>query len=503
MKKLLRILYRFLILLPAILIQAMHYVLVIWLISDFSSILRIMIGIYQVVSIIYIINKREEANYKVLWTLVMLVFPVVGTYLYLIAGNHRTSKPIEKRIKRNSKTLKTNSVELKNNSTTNRTLLLVSELSKMPIIAGDESVFYKLGEDMQKDMLEDLKQAKHFIFLEYFIIENGKFWGSIVDILKQKVAEGVCVKVLYDDIGSIATYSLKSRKKLKDAGIDIVSFNPVIGLHFSLNNRDHRKILVIDNKVAYSGGVNIADEYINEVKRFGHWKDIGFKVTGEAVKPFTQMFTNFWNAYSKQKVDVDKLYRPVSHANKRVVSSQQNSGLILSYYDSPMSDESTSNNYFINILSTAKKYAYFYTPYLILNDSLKNAFIQASQRKIDVRIIVPEIPDKKHPYMLTIKNAEELSHYGVKVYKYSDGFIHAKASVVDDRLCSIGTVNLDYRSLFLHYENNTIFTGDKMVAEVKNDFLETQGRSERFVIKKQNVFVRIYRAILNIFAPLL
>lgn len=501
MKKFLRLLFRGLVLLPAIILQVLYYVLIFNWLKDFAVFIKIMMAIAQTTSIIYIINKREESNYKVLWCLIILSLPFIGVWLYLVAGNHRTSKPIEKRLNKNMRNFDIQTISLPNDSDTNRTFNLIHKLSKMPILPLQNAKYYSLGEEIYVDMLTDLKNAKHFIFIEYFIIENGKFWNSIVDILKQKVKDGVMVKILYDDIGSIATYSFKSRHELKKAGIDIISFNPVThGIHMSLNNRDHRKIMVIDNKVAYSGGINIADEYINEIERFGHWKDIGFRVTNEAVFAFTYLFVTFWNAYSKHKINMNSL--PEFIPNKAIEQSETNSK-ILTYYDSPVNNESISNNYFINILSTAEKYVYFYTPYLILNDSLKDAFIQAAERQIDVRIIIPGIPDKKHPYMLTIKYAEELARYGVKIYLYTKGFIHAKATIVDDRLCSIGSVNLDYRSLFLHYENNSIFEDKNILNNLKQDFLDTQNQSSLLKEKKRNIFVRIYKSIINVFSPLL
>lgn len=496
MKKFLRISIRFLMLLPAIAIQVLYYFLVFSWLKDFSFAIKTILIFYEVFAIIYIINKRSESNYKILWVIIILLFPFIGTYTYLIAGNNKTAKPIEKRIAKNKQPLNLESLTLPNNSSQNTTLNFMHNLSNMPITECENAKFYSLGEHMYSDMLNALKQAKHFIFIEYFIIENGKFWDSIVDILKQKVTEGVCVKVLYDDIGSIATYSFKSRRKLKSAGIDIISFNPVVGMHFSLNNRDHRKMMIIDNHTCFSGGINIADEYINEKARFGHWKDIGFKITGKSVLSYTHLFCLFWNAYSKNKLNENNLYKP---KYELVFTNSK----ILTYYDSPGSADSLSNNYFIHILSTAKSYVYFYTPYLILNDSLKNAFIQASQRNIIIKIFIPGIPDKKMPYHLSIKYAEELSKYGVKIYKYKKGFIHAKALLSDDKICSIGTVNLDYRSLFLHYENNSIFDDKNMINELKNDFAETEKDCELMKYKKRNIFIRLYKAILNIFSPLL
>lgn len=496
MRKFLRVLYRFVLLLPGLAIQGLFFFIMFSLLKDYSIIVWAVTGVYQLASLVYIINKREEANYKVLWTICMLLLPFVGSWLYLLAGNHKTSRPIEKRIRKNRQPFVAKNLILDSKTTTNRTFNLMQKLSGMPISPVEDSKFYSLGEEMFEDMKNDLKQAQHFIFIEYFIIENGKFWSSIVDILKQKVQEGVEVKVLFDDIGSLATYSFRSRRKLRKMGIDVAAFNPAARLRFSLNNRDHRKIMVIDNRVAYSGGINIADEYINQKQRFGHWKDIGFSVKGEAVGTFTYLFTTFWNAYSKNKIDHTTLFVPQT-------SSTDSHSFVLTYCDSPSDEEAVSNKFFIDILSTAKKCVYFYTPYLILNDSLKDAFIQASERGIDVRIIIPKIPDKKHVYMLTLRYAEELCKYGVKVYLYDKGFIHAKAAIVDDRLCSIGTVNLDYRSLFLHYENNTIFNDKKMLTALKADFEKTQSLSTLFIPKKRNIFVRIYRSLINIFSPLL
>lgn len=496
MKKFLRVLYRFVLFLPGLAVQIFFYFLLFSWLKDYAVIVWGVTGVYQLASLVYIINKREEANYKVLWAICMLLLPFVGSWLYLLAGNHKTSRPIEKRLRKNKQPFVAKNLILDSNSTTNRTLNLIQKVSGMPISPLDDPKFYALGEDMFEDIKKDLQNAKHFVFIEYFIIENGKFWGEIVDILKQKVKEGVVVKVLFDDIGSFATYSFKSRRKLKKAGIDVAAFNPAARLRFSLNNRDHKKIMIIDNTIAYSGGINIADEYINHKQRFGHWKDIGFSLRGEAVQTFTHLFTTFWNAYSKNKIDHSTLFTPDN-------VSDQTTSKVLTYCDSPSNDESISNKFFIDILSTAEKYVFFYTPYLILNDSLKDAFIQASERQIDVRIIIPKTPDKKHVYMLTLRNAEELSKYGVKIFLYEKGFVHAKAAIVDDRLCSIGTVNLDFRSLFLHYENNSIFDDPKMLTALKEDFVQTQSTSNLFVPKKRNIFVRIYRSLINIFSPLL
>lgn len=558
MKKILRLLTRAILVLPALALQVLWYILLITWLDSYSHYIHAFMLIAETLVVLDILSQRGELKYRLLWIIVVLLFPVLGIWLYFLSGNRRSSKPILKRIKKNNSG---SPLELDNyleddfdDKSTYQTFYMVRNLSQMPIKKAESTKYYNIGEAMYEDMLEELKKAEHFIFIEYFIIERGRFWDSIVEILKQKVAEGVTVKVMFDDIGSISTYSISGWKKLSKLGIDVVSFNPLTFLKFTLNNRDHRKIMVIDNRVCFSGGVNIADEYINEKNRFGHWKDIGFKLEGEAVSSYTLMFTRFWNAYSKNKIRFDDYnlkfdssqpeneFADSGNAFTNFVSKQiQNitnffekhnmstnncvgknllskirenmveltsakshkQDLVLSYYDSPNNVEPISNKYFINILGSAEKYAYFYTPYLIIGESLKEAFIQAAQRGVDVRIIIPGIPDKKMVYLLTKKYAEELSDYGVKVYIYDKGFVHAKASIVDDRICSVGTTNLDFRSLYLHFENNTLFTGKEFISQIKDDFLSVQSDSVLLTAGKKNIFKKLFLTILDIFSPFL
>ena len=574
MKKLLRILLRLLLILPAIAFQVLWYVIILVWLDQFTVYLNILSIALQIIFILDILNQRGESKYRLLWITAICLVPIFGIWLYLFSGNKRSSRPIAKRITKRNKvaTAKLEGLDIeglvKGGDITYQTLYMIQNLSHMPVNAVTNAKYYSLGELMYDDMIQDLKNAKSYIFLEYFIIERGKFWDKVVEIMLQKIKENVIVKVLYDDIGSISTHSLSEWESLKKMGIDIATFNPITAIKLTLNNRDHRKMMIIDGKVCYSGGVNIADEYINQKKRFGHWKDIGFRITGNAVQSYTHMFTLFWNAYSKNlindgdfisyedesKLSVNYVYNKntisktlnndnielkngqnaVFYENSLVDSanltkftansyykSENNTlenenkgktendinddrGVVISYYDSPNNTEQISNKYFINILSSATKYAYFYTPYLIIGDSLKEAFISAAQRGIDVRIIIPGIPDKKVIYFLTRKYAEELSSYGVKVYVYDSGFVHAKASIVDDRICSIGSVNLDYRSLYLHFENNSIFTSSKLLFDLKEDFLNTQEKSTIIEYKKsKNIFKKLLRVIVDIFAPFL
>ncbi len=266
-----------------------------------------------------------------------------------------------------------------------------------------------------------------------------------------------------------------------------------------LNNRDHRKIMVIDGKIAYSGGVNLADEYINEVQKFGRWKDIGFRITGEAVKSYAYMFAEFWNAFSGDKIESDAM------ASAETAEIHRENGYILPYYDSPMRQEHTSNEFFTEILSLATEYVWFYTPYLILGDALFDAFIRAAKRGVDVRIIMPGIPDKKMVFRLSRSYYEDLMKAGVKVYEYQPGFVHAKALVADDKIAGIGTVNLDYRSLFLHFECNSVFYGADIVQDLKQDYLDTEKECVQRTLRdvKKGPLYRLGNHFLRVIAPLL
>ena len=382
-----------------------------------------------------------------------------------------------------------------------QTLSFITESTGFPLLKNDSSKYYPFGEDMFADMCEDLKTAESFIFIEYFIIQSGKFWGTITEILAERVKAGVDVRVMYDDLGSIATYSVKDISELSKQGIKCVPFNPFFLIKSQLNNRDHRKIMVIDGRVAYSGGVNLADEYINEKQMFGRWKDIGFRVTGKAVACYTYMFAEFWNAFAHDKISDEELNKVAALE----IPPCWDNGYILPYYDSPMRDEHTSNILFTEVLSTAKDYVWFYTPYLMLGDALFDAFIRAARRGLDVRIIMPGIPDKKLVYRLSRSYYEDLLKAGVKIYEYTPGFVHAKAFVSDDKLAGIGTVNLDYRSLFLHFECSSVFYKADIVKELQTDYLNTleECRERSLEDINRKLVHKLIDNFLRVLAPLL
>jgi cardiolipin synthase len=424
--------------------------------------------------------------------------------LYFFLGNKSTGRNLKKKLSQSSQKLEgalpTGVVEeiRAEDERLYQTLSHLCKTTGFPLVKNEDTRFYPFGEAMFQDMCRDLRNAKSYIYIEYFIIQKGKFWDTLVDIMAQKVAEGVDIRVMYDDLGSIGTFSFVDVMELSQKGIKCIPFNPFLFIKSQLNNRDHRKLMVIDGKVAYSGGINLADEYINETHPYGRWKDIGFRITGEAVNSYTYMFAEFWNAFSNDRITAD------IHAPK-AERKQAANGYILPYYDSPMSQEHISNELFIEILSSATSYAWFYTPYLMLGDALYDAFIRAAKRGVDVRIIMPGIPDKKIVYRLSRSYYMDLLKAGVKIYEYTPGFVHAKAFIADDKIAGIGTVNLDYRSLFLHFECNAVFYKADIIGDLKKDFLDTQKESHEKTEGdlKRGLLYRFGNNVLRLIAPLL
>ncbi|SDB61933.1 cardiolipin synthase [Butyrivibrio sp. INlla16] len=513
-----KIIGRIIIVIPALALQVVWFYLTLGLLNRVTKghLGEIINGIFTVLAVFFVarlIARRDESSYKLLWVLVIVALPVLGAMLYFTLGNKTTGRALRRKLQKTASELKGlyNGEQLRNTGNLDeiekedvrlsQTLSFITESTGFPVLKNDSSKYYPFGEMMFADMCEDLKRAESFIFIEYFIIQSGKFWGTITEILAERVQVGVDVRVMYDDLGSIATYSVKDITELSKLGIKCVPFNPFFLIKSQLNNRDHRKIMVIDGKVAYSGGVNLADEYINEKQMFGRWKDIGFRVTGKAVACYTYMFAEFWNAFAHDKISDEELKKVAALEE----ASCQDNGYILPYYDSPMRDEHTSNILFTELLSTAKDYVWFYTPYLMLGDALFDAFIRAARRGLDVRIIMPGIPDKKLVYRLSRSYYEDLLKAGVKIYEYTPGFVHAKAFVSDDKLAGIGTVNLDYRSLFLHFECSSIFYKADIVKELKADYLNTLKECKERSLEDINrkLIHKLINNFLRVLAPLL
>ena len=501
MSKMLR---RVLTVIPAAAVQALWILLLVKWLSPYAAYITLALSVAAVLLVLFIIIKRDETAYKILWLLVILTVPVAGALLYLLFGNRRTARPLRKRLRRVQEAgqpapLPCGGTPFEGEKRMEQTVRWLEHKTGYPLMRAEDVRYYPLGDAMYPDMLTDLRAAKKTIYLEYFIIEPGEMWQSIVDILAQKVREGLDVRVMYDDLGSISTFNFSNALALEKLGIRCVTFNPLLALKGTANYRDHRKMLIVDDAVAYSGGVNLADRYINREHPYGHWKDTGFRLTGAPVRSFTHMFLTFWNACSLQKEEP----MPMPPAAAAAEPAAQD-GWVLSYYDSPLNSEATSNRLYIDLLSQATDYAWFFTPYLMLGDDLLDAMLAAAQRGVDVRIIMPGIPDKKLIFRMSRSFYQVLLTGGVKIYEYTPGFVHAKSLVCDDRAATVGTVNLDYRSLFLHFENNSLFYRGSIVARVKEDFLATQSQCRAVEACDMKRYSRrwIVDGVLRIFAPL-
>lgn len=501
MSKMLR---RVLTVIPAAAVQALWILLLVKWLSPYAAYFTLALSVAAVLLVLFIIIKRDETAYKILWLLVILTVPVAGALLYLLFGNRRTARPLRKRLRRVQEAgqpapLPCGGTPFEGEKRMEQTVRWLEHKTGYPLMRAKDVRYYPLGDAMYPDMLTDLRAAKKTIYLEYFIIEPGEMWQSIVDILAQKVREGLDVRVMYDDLGSISTFNFSNALALEKLGIRCATFNPLLALKGTANYRDHRKMLIVDDAVAYSGGVNLADRYINREHPYGHWKDTGFRLTGAPVRSFTHMFLTFWNAFSLQKEEP----MPMPPAAAAAEPAAQD-GWVLSYYDSPLNSEATSNRLYIDLLSQATDYTWFFTPYLMLGDDLLDAMLAAAQRGVDVRIIMPGIPDKKLIFRMSRSFYQVLLTGGVKIYEYTPGFVHAKSLVCDDRAATVGTVNLDYRSLFLHFENNSLFYRGSIVARVKEDFLATQSQCRAVEACDTKRYSRrwIVDGVLRIFAPL-
>jgi cardiolipin synthase len=379
---------------------------------------------------------------------------------------------------------------------------MILNISGAHIFDSTTQRYFPLGEDMFKSMLEDLKRAEKFIFMEYFIIEEGKFWDSILQILKEKASSGIEVKIVYDDIGCMNTLPGNYYKCLKKFGIEAVCFSRLRGSADSeFNNRNHRKITVIDGVIGYTGGVNIADEYINEVNRFGHWKDVGIRLEGDAVKELTKLFMIDYGLNVKEITEERNNRYPLTQKNHNV------NGFLIPFGDGPrpIFPRRVGKSVINNMLSNANKYAYIMTPYLIIDNDLCQAIEDTALRGVDVRIILPRIPDKKVVFTMTKSFYDRLIKAGVKIYEYKPGFVHAKVYLVDGEYAMLGTINLDYRSLVHHFENGVWMYKTDSIKDIKNDFDKTFEKC--IEIKKQetkaSVWTRMFRSIVKIFAPLM
>lgn len=501
-----KIIRRILAVIPAAALQVLWILLLMKWLAPYTALITLGLSIAGFLLVLYIIIKRDESAYKILWLLVILTVPLAGALLYLLFGNRRTARPLQKRLRRVQESgapapLSLGQTPFDGGRRAGQTLRWLEQRTGYPLQRVEDVRYYALGDDMFPDMLADLRQARSSIYLEYFIIEPGHMWNSITAVLAEKAAQGVDVRVMYDDLGSISSFGLRNMRELHKKGIRCVPFNPLVAVKGTANYRDHRKMLIVDGEIAYSGGVNLSDRYINLEHPYGHWKDTGFRLTGAPAESFTHMFLTFWNAFSLQREPVS----PAPPIPRRAEDGPHGTdGYVLSYCDSPLGSEAVTNALYIDLLAQSTEYAWFFTPYLMLGDDLMDAMISAAHRGVDVRIIMPAVPDKKIIFRMSHSFYQVLLTEGVKIYEYAPGFVHAKGFVSDDVIAAVGTVNLDYRSLFLHFENNSLFYRSGLVGALKEDFLTTQAQCREILPydMRHYAFRWIMDGILRIFAPL-
>ena len=426
----------------------------------------------------YAFFTTTEPEYKIAWMVAIGALPIVGILFFVLFANKRIT-PRKKRasIRLMKKlSLEPTSIDTKKRIQTKDSDVLaisryIEESSGNGCFENTNVEYYPFGEDAYPHMLEDLKKAKHYIFLEYFIIAEGEMWNGILDILKEKAKEGVDVRLIYDDFGSLTTLPADYTKTLFSFGIKAHNFRPIKPfISVKLNNRDHRKILVIDGHTGYTGGINIADEYINRKKRFGVWKDNAVRLFGRAVYNLTISFLSQWKNSFEKGFNIDFYYYSPNTFIIEAGGFPETDGFVQPYVDIPFDYSAVGQNVYLSLIGRAKKYCYITTPYLILNREMEEALKRAALSGIDVRLVTPGIPDKKQIFQLTRSHYGSLLEAGVRIYEFTPGFIHAKSFLVDDNLAVDGTINLDYRSLYLHYENAVFFAYSKACNTMKDDF---------------------------------
>lgn len=512
MKKLLNFLVSRIVIVAVLIIAQLIFVLfIVWALSSYALQAYGFFTFLSIISVIYIINKHDNPSYKLTWCVLIVAVPIFGGILYLLFGGKKVPKGLRRNILRSSKeTLPLLSQDSKlleeikaDNPYYSKQFSYIWNNVYFPVYKNTEVIYCESGEKKFKLLLQELKKAEKFIFLEYFIIQEGIMWDSILEVLVEKVKAGIDVRLMYDDAGCVSTLPAHYKKKMNALGIKCVVFNPLKArLAIQMNNRDHRKIAIIDGLVGFVGGINLADEYINAYERFGHWKDVAVQLKGEAVWSLTIMFLQFWDFLTDDDRDQYLKYKVKSEQLVGIKSD----GYIQPFSDSPTDDESAGVTSHLNMINGAKDYIYITTPYLVIGYETVTALINAAKNGVDVRIIVPHVPDKWYVHMVTQSFYPVLVKNGVKIYEYTPGFIHAKILLSDDEIGIVGTINMDFRSYYLHYECGVLMYRCSALHDIKKDYLLTLEESKLITQEdcdSVNIFVRMLRAVLNLFSPLL
>ena len=493
----------------------------VFLVYSFANVGVAAYTVLSIISVLVIIMvfEQDELNpaYRLMWLLIVFLLSFSGALFYLMWGHRHVPKRqrkvfLEVESRANEVLQQDPSIiealkEQDRNSYQSSYYLLKNNFS--PVYAGNDVKYYPIGDAFYPDFIEALKGAEKFIFMQYFIVEEGQMLDEVLEILREKAAQGVDVRFIWDGFGSLFTLPRGYEEKLREYGIRCYIFSPLeftphLSDYSMLNHRDHRKITVVDGEIAFSGGLNIADEYINLKERFGLWKDTAFRIKGQAAYSLTVTFLRTWDFVSGSETEFYQYAPSLPMPQPGDLTLQK--GYVQPYWDSPLDEENVSANAYLNVIRHATDYVYISTPYLILDFEMMTALTLAAKSGVDVRILTPGIPDKPMIYMLTRSNYPALLRGGVRIYEYTPGFNHAKMYVSDDRVALVGSVNMDYRSLYLHFENGACFYGGNIVAQTKQDMLECFAQSKEIHwedTQNKPVWVRIVQMVIRIFSPLL
>ncbi len=457
-----------------------------------------------IILVIYIVNRRGNPSYKITWIIFILIFPIFGISVYLLWGGGRVMPHKRKKMmkcERRYKPYLNKDENLRNklryyDVLHSRQADYLAGESGYPLYNNTSTEFLAPGEKFLPRFLEELEKAEKYIFIEFFILAEGYMWDRIHEILKRKAAEGVEIRIIFDDFGSIKRQHKDFIVRLRSEGMRVSVFNPIgPTMNIFMNNRNHRKIVVIDGKVAVTGGLNIGDEYINKIERFGKWLDCAVIIKGDAVRSFLVMFCCMWEFTTDKRIEIEKYI-----AN----APAESEGFVLPYCDDPLNERNPAEGIYMQILNTAQEYVYIASPYLIIDNSMINTLKMAARSGIDVRIITPYIPDKWYVHPVTRYNYLELLEAGIRIYEYTPGFIHSKLFVSDDMVATVGTVNMDYRSFALHFECGAWICDNDTVIDIRDHLKEVMEQSKEITLakwRKRKTGERLKQAILHLFAP--
>ena len=476
--------------------------------QKYSVWISLTISTIALLIVLRIYGRHTNAAFKMPWIILILVFPVFGLVLYVIVRKSGIKKHMRDKFRVIDSELRP---KLKQDDAVFQELVnedlgianqayYIWNSGHFPVYSNTDVEFYAQTDAGLDAQVEAMKTAEHFIFMEYHAIEDSISFHKMLDVMKEKVKQGVEVRIAYDDVGSMSFINNDFIKRMEEAGIKCRVFNPMVPIvSVFMNNRDHRKITVIDNKIGFTGGYNLADKYFNLTHPYGHWKDTGIRLEGDAVRSLTLTFLEMWNVIEKEDVKYD-LFLP--HYNYQA----SDHSYVQPYADSPLDEEYLGENVYLNVIKNAKRYIYFGTPYLIISDEMTRELGLAAKRGIDVRIVTPGIPDKKMVYQVTRSHYAALAAQGVRIYEYTPGFLHEKQCVSDDDTATVGTINMDWRSLYLHFENGVIMHNCSCIADIKKDFEDTFEKSYEVTEdykKSRPLPIRIVQCLLRLLAPIM